>query len=491
MAYPPSQSLSVRNNGISRTTLGAVYPLVIGYTSGGSDGTFGVYTDPQELKDDHGHGVGVELGLSAIAVAGGVCLLRPTHTTAGAASAVTATRIDSSVGTVTVAGTPYLPFDVIVEITETTSALGSGRFKVSLDSGKTYTGEKTIPAGGTYAIPGTGLTLTFTLNTGEPDFEEGDLFTFTCTAPQYTTSDLSSAVTVLWDELGTRRFRRAFFGGQSASASAAATMAAAIATHMATADSLTYFARALMSAGTDTAANVQASLVAAFEDDRVGVCHSICEYLVRDSFEGWSNPRVPTLWPVAERAMGTALSENLGRKASGSLRGVTKIRADDGSWGHDEDVSTAFTEDDRIITLRSYRGESGYYVTNGFLRSASSSDFKYFDWGTVIDAACEIVQREQDKLILSKARTLRDGTGRIDPRDAKRIENNVRGALNEALKKGQNPEPGIEGHVSDITYNVDLTNDFLTTRQLVSSFGAIPLVPIEGIATEGGFVRSF
>lgn len=491
MTYPPQQSLSVRSSGIALTALGAVYPLVIGYTSGGSNASVGVYTDPQELKDDHLHGVGVELGLSAIAVAGGVILLRPTHTTAGAAGTVTTTRIGTSVGTMTVAGAATLPFSVVVRIKETTSALGAGKFDFSLDDGKTFSAERTIPAGGTYLMPGTGLTLTFALGVGTPDFELGDQFTFACTAPQYTTDDLSAAWTVLMNSMGTRRFRRAFFGGQSASAATAATMCAAIATHMATADANTYFARALASAGTDTAANVQTALVAAFANDRVGVCHSVCEYLVRDSFEGWGNPRVPILWPVSERAMGTALSENLGRKASGPLRGVTAIRNEGNTWGHDEGLDTDFTADDRIITLTSFRGESGFYVTNGFLRSAGSSDFVYYDWGTTIDAVCEIVQREQDKLILSKARVLNDDSGRLDPRDAARYEKPIRAALSAAIQKGPNPEPGIEGHVSDLTYNVDLTNDFLTTRELVSSFGAVPLVPIEGITTTGGFVRSF
>jgi hypothetical protein len=291
------------------------------------------------------------------------------------------------------------------------------------------------------------------------------------------------------NSLGTRRFRRAFFGGQSASASAAATMAAAIATHMATADANTYFARALMSTGTDTAANVQSALVAAFADDRVGCVFSVCKYQVRDSFTGWSAPWVPFLWPVCERAMGSNLSENLGRKASGPLRGVLAIRLADGSKGADENISQQFTEDDRIIAARSYRGESGFYVNNGYLRCSGTSDFTYYDWGTTMDAACEIVQREQDKWLLSNRRVLADGSGRIDPRDADKMEKAVRQALHSALQKGASAEPGIEGHVSALNYDIDRTNDFLSTREIISTFGAVPRVPIESVATEAGFVR--
>ncbi len=490
MAYPPSQSINVRSSGVNLSTLGTVYPLVVGYTSGGTPDSLSLYTNSNDLKDEQGHGAAVELSLSSINRAGGVLLLNTTATTAGTVSSVTPTRVGTSVGTVAVAGTAYYPHIAIIEITETTVALGSGKFRYTLDNGYTYSGDITIPSGGTYLIPGTNVTLTFALQSGTPDFEDGDIFSFTCVPAEYTTTNIGDAWEALMEQIGNNRFRRAFFAGESASASAGASMAAAVATAMATADSNAYFARAMKSVGTDTAANARSAYVAAFADDRVASTFGVCEYSVRDSFVGWGRGRVPILWPVAERAMANSLSENLGRKASGPLRGVLKIRAEDGTWGHDELTNQAFVEADRLITLRSFRGEAGYYVTNGYLRSADASDFKYWDWGTTIDAICEIVQREQDKKLLSSVRVLQDGSGRIDPRDAKAIEDTVRQALYSAIQSAANIEPGIRGHVSALQYQVDLTVDMLTTKELVSSFGAVPLVPIEGIATEGGFVRS-
>jgi hypothetical protein len=481
--------MTIRSSGVALTRLGAVFPLVFGYTSGGSTNDVDVYADPNELKDDHGHGVGVELGLSAIETAGGVILCRPAHSSAGTAGSVTPTRIGSSVGTVTVSGAPYLAYKVKIEITETTSALGSGKFRYSLDAGNSWSGEKTIPSGGTYAITGTGLTITFVLQTGTPDFEDGDIHAFDCTAPLYSTNDLSSAVTALLDRLGTRRFRRAFFGGRSASASAAATMAAAISTHMSTFASYGYFARAVMDCGGDTVSNTQANFIASFSSDRVAACYGECDLAMRDTVEGWGTGRVPFMYPAAERLMATQLSENGGRKASGALRGVSAIRASDGSWGYDQEIDGDFTEFDRLIVGTHYRGEAGFYMANSFLKSSSASDFVYVDWGNTIDAIAEIVQGEQGKWLLQKRRVVPDGSGRLNPADASSLETQVRRALTQALLEPQNVD-GFKGHVSALEYNIDRTNDFLTEREINSTFGAVPLPPIEGINTTGGFVRS-
>jgi hypothetical protein len=61
-------------------------------------------------------------------------------------------------------------------------------------------------------------------------------------------------------------------------------------------------------------------------------------------------------------------------------------------------------------------------------------------------------------------RILTDGTGRIDPLDAVRIEKAVTSKLRAAIKG-----PTVEGvpdmdHVSDLLFTVDLTNDVKTTR---------------------------
>lgn len=98
-----------------------------------------------------------------------------------------------STGAMVVTGSiPNDNYDVTVRI-KTAGALGAAVFEISLGkangvplySGGTYL----IPIGGVVSIPGTGLTLTFT-----GVFDVDDLFSFLCTPPLSTLSDVSTAI---------------------------------------------------------------------------------------------------------------------------------------------------------------------------------------------------------------------------------------------------------------------------------------------------------
>lgn len=484
--YPPGQSFTVKENGIGLTSTQTALPLVIGVTSGGTAATLYQYSNAQALKDAHGYGPAVELA-APIADRGGVLLLKTAASTAGSSSAVTPHRVGTSTGTITLSGAPYNHHYARVVITKT-GTLGAGKFKYSLDASPlltsdqyTYSEEYTIPSGGTFTIPHTNVVATFVAGAGPTYFEAADYHTWEDTAPHYTTTDLGTAITALLAQIGTRQIRKVFFSGKNATASGAATMAAAIATHMATLATNFYFARAMMDGGKDTAANWLTSF-ASFSDSRVDVVFGDHAIATLNTFAGWGTPHLPSLNAVAERAAIAQLSENLGRKASGPLRGVVAISDDEG-------LSQQFSESDKVTTLRSFRGEAGFYVTNGFLKSPAGSDFKYWDWGITIDEGCTVVHTAQQRWLLAKLRSLTDGTGNMDDRDAARVNKMVRAALKVALLDPDNIE-GFKGHVSGISYSVDETNDFLATQQIQSGFGAVPLSPVEGFTTQVGFTRS-
>jgi hypothetical protein len=411
-----------------------------------------------------------------------VLVLKTPASTAGAAGAVTKTAVSTSTGTITLAGAAYDAYQIRIRI-KLTGALGVGRFDYSLDQlgdSPTYSEELTIPSGGTYVIPGTNITATFVPGGGPIIFEAGDYHVAACTAPQYTTADLSTAWTAMLAALGQYVVEEAYFTGRSSSAAAAATMAATVATLMSSLEARKRWARAMMDCGNDTSANVITSIVP-FANNRVAVCFGQADVPTLNPRAGWGVPRVSAAHALAERAAGADLSENLGRVASGSLR-VLKITADEGS-------SQAFIESHKINTLRAYDGEVGIYATNGYLKSAAGSDFLYWDWGRVIDRICRVIYSAQQQWLLKKVRVLTDGTGRIDPRDAAQIETMVRSALKAEILDPINAE-GRPGHVSGLEYLVDLNNNILTTRQLKSVCRAVPLPPIESIATEIGLTSS-
>ena len=59
-----------------------------------------------------------------------------------------------------------------------------GSFAYSIDGGNTFGEDITIPLGGTYVVPGTGLTLSFEdVQTEEKSFIANDAYSFATTSP--------------------------------------------------------------------------------------------------------------------------------------------------------------------------------------------------------------------------------------------------------------------------------------------------------------------
>lgn len=481
MPYPPGDTFTIRDGGgLGLATTGDALPLVIGVTSAGVSDTLYQHNDQNQLKTDLGYGPGVEQALAAMQSAGAVLTLKTQASTAGTSSAVVKTAASTSTGTITLAGAPRDTYRGILAITKT-GAAGVARFKYTLDGGYTYSEDILVPSGGTFAIPNTNITVTFVPGAGPIIHEIGDSHAWTSTAPLYTTANLSAAITALLAQIGTRKIRRIILAGKHATAAGAATMAAALDTHLTTLEGKFYFARALMDAGEDTTANVITSM-GSFADQRVGVVYGNADVIALNPFAGMGVARCPALLPVGERFAGADLSENLGRKRSGTLRGVRSIT-------HDERVATAFTAADKVITLRTYQGQSGFYVTNGYLKSPTGSDFLYVDFGTLIDEVCEIVHAKQEEWLLSKVRFLTgDNSGFIDPRDADRINQDIRGELRARIMDVPNIE-GYLGHASAVGYAVNELVDIVTTRTLRSTSNVAPLIPIEGFDASIGLAR--
>lgn len=417
--YPPDQIIGVRDGGAGLASSSASLPLVIGYGSGFTANTLYIFGDSNTLKDTGGSGPAVDMA-APMAGRGGVMVLALAATTAGSAGAVTAARKSTSTGTITVAGIPTNSWKPRIQITGT-GTVGTGKFRYALDgysntAAYTWSGEYTIPTGGTFAVPNTTLTLTFVPGAGPIYFEAGDAHRFDCTAPHYTTTDLSAGITALLlqlAEMGTRRIRRVFAAGIGAAAGQV-TLLSALAGHLDTLALNWHFARAAMDGGSTDTSGTFLTAIAAFVDDRICVTYGKASIVNEAPIPCFGVPEYPIVNAVAERAAFSDLSENLGRFLSGALRGVVRI-------SHNEGKLKFFSEGDRITTLRTYDGEAGFYITNGYIRSSQSSDFKYFDWGLVIDEICTVVHDALQKWTLEDLDAKVDGTGQLSPEDAGRV----------------------------------------------------------------------
>lgn len=112
----------------------------------------------------------------------------------------TVTKTTTGTGNMTASGSPNNAFDVIVKMTGQ-GTLNTALFRYSVDGGYSYSDELTVPLTGVYAIPSTGVSLTFTAGTGDDaatkSFQVGDSYSFSTTAPSMTNSDVIAAIAKL------------------------------------------------------------------------------------------------------------------------------------------------------------------------------------------------------------------------------------------------------------------------------------------------------
>jgi hypothetical protein len=171
---------------------------VLGACAAGTANTIYPFNDTAGLEATLNHGPAVEAAAYSLSVAGGPIYVVPVNqSVSGVASTVAVTRVGSSTGTLATTGsTPNDNYSVQVIITRD-GTLGTAAFKYSLDDGPTFSPEISMPSSGTYVISDAGITLVFTPSSGPVFFQTGDLFTFTTTAPGYSTTDLANAFTAL------------------------------------------------------------------------------------------------------------------------------------------------------------------------------------------------------------------------------------------------------------------------------------------------------
>jgi len=466
----PGQSFTINENGVGVVEPATTIPLFMGYSSGGAANVLKTYSSIPDLIAGEGQGPAVEDAAFDLANSGGPIRFMKTATSvAGSNSAVVNTGGGPNV---TVAGTPNDDYEVVVRV-RLGGALGAGQFDYSLDNGVTFSEILTIPAGGTYAIPLTGLTLTFAAGT----YILSATYTFTSTAPMWNSTDLGNAFTALiasstdWDF--------AVLSGRHATASAAATLAAALQTQLTTMANAFRYKRAMMDAGDEASAAVITAF-ASVVTNRVLYSYRSAVLPSAKPFPGWGFPKGRLLKAFAQKAHAGLISTDLARVKSGPIPGAISIE-------HDEQ-KTEVLDAQKISTARTIPGLQGFFITNGRLKSAAGSDFQYWQHGRIMDVACRTVYLEQAKWLSAGVRTNANGT--IDERDAQAIEAVVTAALNAQLKQPTNAE-GTPGHVSALQYTINRLNNFQATGIVLSELAIQPLGYIKRFTTTLGFVAGF
>jgi len=367
-----------------------------------------------------------------------------------------------------VSGAPLDAWSLRVKGTRA-GGVGAGAFRFSLDGGDVYSDEIAYPSGLSYAIPGSGLTLTFSGN-----LAVGDLFSAECSAPTWSNGDLATALDAVIASTSSYSIVHVC-GPQDA------TTFATVATKAASAESLKKFLFFVIEAAGQTAnqtnAQWSAALVSTFAnstDKRIGLCAMECELTsVINQPQAGRTMRRPLAWALAARAGSIPISEDVGRVASGPLLGVTKIyQLDQAETLDAAGFSTAFTLED----------EPGFFGS-GRLKSPSGSDYQLWQDIRLINEVMRVGYKGQTKYLGDALRVRTEAAGdyaagTIDPGDAQTVEAYLDGLLRDALL--------TPGYATAVRAIVDRTVNLITQKLLKVKYEATPLGTIRTIDGTAG-----
>lgn len=432
---------------------------IIAFVGACSQGTVEqVYTfsDVKTLHETLGFGPLVEAAALALVTGGGpVRCVRVNGSIAGVATAVDQPAGGTS-GVVGTTGAPYDDYDVIIEILEE-GAVATATFRYSLDGGTTWSAE--ILTAATYEVLGTGLTLTFAAGS----YVEGETYTFTTTAPDYSDDNLKTA----FDELAGSplAFEAVFAVGQAANVAASKARASKLDSLLTAQATDNRYAYGIVEAADDTDGNI-ASGFASFVSVHVVVAAGM-ETL----------PSVITsrrtlrsiAWRAAARLSAIAISVDAGRYADGPLPGVTEL-------DRDERVTPALDELG-FLTLRTFQGRPGAYVTNGNIKALPTSDYKRLVNRRVINRGSAVTYEALLQYLNDSVR-VNPESGFIDERDAAAIEAYVGGLVEAALV--------VPGHASSAQVLVKRDENILSTENLTVDIRVVPLGYVRAITATIG-----
>jgi hypothetical protein len=475
----PGITNTILDGGLGVTTPASSRPHVVGPCATGPLNTPTLISNQRQLKDTFGtHGPLVDCVGYILDQAGGPVVVTRTADSVAAtydggtsdtAVASSGGGTDNEIVTAVATSEPKLDADVLVTIQEG-GARGAMTFTYSLDGGES---ESAVIAGATtVALGDTGITLEFEPGAVNP-YVAGATYSVAARAAMYNSADLATAFDAI--ELSLLTFDFLVFAGNAATSSAAATLFSTIATQMTAFQSADRYYGAIMSAGEDSAANALTAF-SALTSSRVAVMFGGFRSAPAFGTVGRSLPLLPASYAAAMRATGNVMSTDLaqtfGADSVGALVGCTEI-------SHNEFTENAGLDDAKIGTLRTYANLIGFYITNVWMKSGSGSDFEFWQHRRMMDEACKEVSARHSELISSNVVVKADGTGSLVEFAALGIEKKVQRGLDNRIGSalrgiGPTTVDGSTGHVSDQRYQVDRTNNVLSTKTLIATVSIVP-----------------
>lgn len=476
----PGITNNVLDGGLGVSTPASSIPLVFGASQSGTANVPTLISNQRQLKDTFGlYGPLVDNVGHILDLAGGpVVACRTTASIAatydgGSTDALAASSgagADNEINLAIADGSPVNDFDLIFTIVSG-GTVGQTTFTYSLDGGSTQS--PLTSAGATVAIGDSGVVAHFEAGSSAA-YVAGATYGTTAKCARPNATNIGTAFDAIEDTLLEYDFL--VMAGAGGTAGEMATNFSTISTRIAALLS-TYDKpmRCMMSPGDDTAANVLTAF-SALTQSRIALVYGKEKVAPVFSQIGRSLPNLPAVCGASMRAAGNVISTDLaqtsGAASVGALPGVVSIT-------HNEFLAEAGLNTAKIGTLRTYPNLTGFYLTNVLLKSAAGSDFEFWQHGRIMDQACRVVSQQHSLLISSSVITKNDGTGSLTEFAAQAIEKKVQRALDNVIGSairgiGPTAVDGTIGHVSDIRYQVDRTNNVLSTKTLVATVAIVP-----------------
>jgi hypothetical protein len=464
----PEVTIGFQDGGLGLIAPGARLVALFGLCSLAADNSINLLTSKNQVSGVLGFGELAEAAAYHLAISGQPVLAIPVNQSVNAAySAVT--KVGSSTSILSVAGNNALDdHDVLVELTAAGANLGANTaaFKLSLDGGETFSEEIAVPVSGIFAIPNTGMTITFAAGT----FVVGTTYTFTATAGSFALGDVTAAVDALIanSRVGSVEFLH-IVGATDA------TFAAALDAYLestATDDHLYLWALlSTVDKGADTEADWADDLIAdfdGFEGNRVAVAAGYAQLL--DPKGGHLKFR-SAAWPYAARLASISLSTNPIQFDGGALKGVLALRYDENASG--------LLDDARFVTLRTFDGENGFFVTNGNTMAAADSDFSDVPRRRVMDAAARQCRKTLLRTVLGQTLPVNKVTGFIDEATARSLDGEIEADIKTAI--------GAE--IVSVEAQVSRTENILSTERLPVEIEIVPFAYAKSVTVTLAYVN--
>lgn len=281
----------------------------------------------------------------------------------------TITHTGTGAGTFAITGKPNNNFNIVVEVV-TAGENNEAEFKYSLNGGESFSDEIVVPLAGEYTIPLTGLKLTFTEANNSDSWKAGDKYVAVCTAPSASNANILEGIRSLINYKSTFEFVHVVGTTTSALWASVASLANQF---------MTTYKRSLMficearNAGTSetTAAYAAAMLQEAkgVTNYEVQVVASWSEYV---RYDGVAVP-VNNAALIAGLYAQAKESQSIGEVQSFPIsEGKINKLLPEGIDDYVEQLDAA-----RYLTLRTYNGINGYYVSNAKMMCPAGSDYKY------------------------------------------------------------------------------------------------------------------